>query len=382
MTTKRDYYEVLEIERGASADQIKSAYRKLARKWHPDVNPDDPQAEERFKEVAEAYEVLSDDRRRQSYDRFGHQAPGAPGGGGPEAGFGGFDDLFNVVFGQAFAGQQRRAGGPQRGQDIEYAVQINLEDALKGGETTIRLPRVESCETCSGSGAAAGTRPETCVACGGTGQVRQQQNLGFMSIQNVVPCARCGGRGQTVKEPCTTCAGRGRVQKTRELKVPIPAGVDDGMSMPLRGEGQAGAQGGPAGDLYIVYQVRPHERFERDGQDLFVEVPLTFAQAALGDEIPVATLDGTEVPLAVPEGTQPGRRFVLKGHGMPDVRNPGRRGNLNVVARLVVPTKLTDDEKAALRHFAEMRGEKPGTTHHETKSVWDRLKKVVTGHDD
>ena len=375
MTAKRDYYEILGLARDAGGDAIKSAYRKLARQYHPDVNPGDPEAEEKFKEVAEAYEILSDTNKRAAYDRYGHQVPGGAGA----SDFGGFGDIFEMFFNGASTGGRR--GGPQRGQDIEYSVSISLEEAFKGGATQIKLPRIETCETCSGSGAAAGSRPETCVACGGTGSVRQQQSLGFMTIQNVVPCSRCEGRGQIVRDPCITCSGRGRIQRTRDLTVPIPPGVDDGMQMPLRGEGQAGALGGPAGDLYIVYRVKEHPRFEREGLELYTEVPLSFTQAALGDEVPVPTLDGGTVPLVVPEGTQNARRFVLKGHGMPDVRNPSRKGNLNAVIRVVVPTKLDDEERKLLRQLAELRGEKPGSVH-EQKGFWERIKEVVTGHEE
>lgn len=378
MAEKRDYYEVLGVPRGAAADEIKAAYRKLARANHPDLNPGDSGAEDRFKEIGEAYEVLSDPGKRQSYDRFGHSAPG---GGEPGAGFGGFDDLFNVVFGQQFGGAGRRAGGPQRGQDIEVSVQITLEEAFRGGETAVKLPRVERCDDCVGTGAAPGTKAETCTGCGGSGQVRQTQSLGFMTVQNVVPCGKCGGRGQTVKDPCGACSGRGRVQRNREIKVPVPAGVDDGMQMPLTGEGQAGAHGGPAGDLYVVFAVKEHDRFEREGHDLFVELPLSYAQAALGDEVQVATLDGSKVGLTVPEGTQPGKRFLLKGHGMPDVRSPGRKGNLHCIARVVVPTRMSGEQKAALRYFAELRGEAPGGVQivEEPKGLFGRFRKAGKG---
>lgn len=361
MTTKRDYYEVLGLDRTATPDAIKAAYRKLARQNHPDLNPDDPGAEARFKEVAEAYEVLSDASKRQAYDRFGHDGPSAMGGGNAGQGFGGFDDLFSAVFGGAFGGQQRAANAPQRGADLETSITLTLEDAFRGGEKTVRIPRVETCGTCSGSGATPGSSVETCVGCGGVGQIRQTQSLGFMTVQNVVPCAKCGGRGKAIKDPCADCAGRGRVQRHREIQVPVPPGVDDGMQLPLPGQGQAGSNGGPAGDLYVTFQVSDHERFERDGLDLFVELPLTFAQAALGDDVPVPTLEGADVSIKVPEATQAGNRFLLKGHGMPDVRNPLRRGNLHAIAKILVPTKLTGEEKAALRYFAELRGEEPGT---------------------
>ena len=377
MAVKRDYYEVLGIEKGADADAIKRSYRTLARQLHPDVNPGDSGAEDRFKEVAEAYEVLSDDQKRAAYDRFGHDAPQQGGPGGATGDFGDIFDLFNQAFGGGGAG---RRGGPQRGRDLSYDLQITLEESFAGGERTISIPRVETCETCSGSGAEPGTKPETCVQCGGTGQVKQTQNTFFGVVQTMGPCPRCRGRGQLIPTPCKTCSGNGRVRKTRDLKVPVPAGVDDRDQMPLRGEGEAGALGGGPGDLYVVFRVKEHERFERDGLDLLVEVPVSVAQAALGDSVPLITIGGETAPLEIPEGTQPGARIRLRGLGMPDVRRrDSRRGDLIAVVKVEVPVKLTDEQKKLLREFAEARGEKPGKAHEEHKGIWERLKEAVTG---
>ena len=383
--SKRDYYEVLGIARDASADDIKKAYRQLARKFHPDVNQGDSSAEEKFKEVAEAYEVLSDAQKRGAYDRFGHASSGGGAGGFGGGGFdgfgggGGLDDILNVFFGGGGGG---RRPGPQRGDDLRYDMEVTLEEALRGGEKSIQVPRTENCETCGGNGAAPGTKADTCVQCGGTGATRQVQQTILGTVQTSVTCPRCQGRGQVVKSPCGGCAGRGKVRKTRELKVPIPPGVDDGMQLPIRGEGEAGALGGPPGDLYIFFSVKEHERFERDGMDLYVSQPLTFVQAALGDGISVRTLAGESVSLHIPEGTQNGTRFKLRGHGMPNIRQRNQKGDLTVVIAVQVPTKLSDEEKKTLRGFAELRGEVAGETpdHHDhPKGFWQRIKEAVTG---
>jgi molecular chaperone DnaJ len=378
MAVKRDYYEILGIEKGAAGDDIKRAYRQLARKYHPDVNPGDKDSEEKFKEVAEAYEVLSDDQKRTVYDRFGHNAPG---GGASFDGFsgGGFGDIFEMFFGQ---GGGRRGGGPQRGDDLRYDLEVTLEQALSGGETTVRVQRVETCEVCTGTGAEPGTRPDTCVQCGGVGQVRQTQQTILGTFQTMSACPRCGGRGQVVSSPCKQCTGRGRIRRAREIKVPIPAGVDEGMQLPLRGEGEGGVFGGPPGDLYVFYSVKPHSRFERQGADLFCELSLTFTQAALGDEMPVTTLAGETVSVTIPEGTQAGARFRLRGHGMPDVRTRGKKGDLTVVTRVDVPTRMTDEQKKALRHFAELRGEKTGQGEPHPKGFFERVKDAVLGGDE
>ena len=383
--SKRDYYEVLGISRDSSAEDIKKAYRQLARKFHPDVNQGDAGAEDKFKEVGEAYEVLSDAQKRGAYDRFGHAASGGSGGGFGAGGFdgfgggGGLDDILNVFFGGGGGG---RRPGPQRGEDLRYDMEVTLEEALRGGEKTIQVPRTENCETCGGNGAAPGTKPDTCVQCGGTGATRQVQQTILGTVQTSVTCPRCQGRGQVVKSPCGGCAGRGKLRKTRDLKVPIPPGVDDGMQLPIRGEGEAGTLNGPPGDLYIFFGVKEHEKFERDGMDLYISQPLTFVQAALGDTISVSTLSGDSVSLAIPEGTQNGTRFKLRGHGMPNIRNRNQKGDLTVVIAVQVPTKLSDDQKKMLRSFAELRGEVAGQTpdHHDSgKGLWERIKHAVKG---
>jgi molecular chaperone DnaJ len=302
---------------------------------------------------------------------------GAPGGGD----FGDIFDLFNQAFGGGFtSGGGGRRGGPRRGQDIAYELTLSLEESFTGGERTITLQRTETCESCKGSGAEPGSKIETCVPCGGTGQVKQNQQTFFGVMQTVVPCPKCQGRGQVIPTPCKSCTGRGRVRNNRELKVPIPAGVDDRDKMPLRGEGEAGAAGGAPGDLYIVFRVKEHARFERDGLDLYTALPVSIVQAALGDEIPLETISGESVSVKIPEGTQPDARIRLRGHGMPDVnRRESRRGDLITVVKLEVPTKLNDEQKKLLRAFGEARGEKPGKPIESHKSVWERLKEAVTG---
>jgi molecular chaperone DnaJ len=379
VTEKRDYYELLGVERTASGDEIKRAYRVLARKYHPDVNAGDKDSEEQFKEVAEAYEVLSDDQKRQRYDRFGHQGVGGAAGAGSEGFGGGFGDIFDIFFNGA-GGQAQQRNGPQRGADLRYDLEVTLEEAYRGVAKTIKFARVESCDTCSGSGAAPGTKPETCTACNGAGQVRSAQNTFFGTVQKVVPCARCQGRGRIIPTPCTTCQGRGRVERERELPVAIPAGVDTGMQMPMRGEGEAGVQGGPSGDLYLFFHVRDDSRFERHGRDLRSAVTLTFAQAALGDEITVPTVGGEKGTVVIPEGTQTGATFRLRGLGMPDVRSAGVKGDLHVAVRVEVPTRLTDEEKKLLRQFALLRGEKNPNEQH--KGFLGKLKDAVMGHDE
>ena len=382
VTEKRDYYEVLEIERGANGDDIKRAYRLMARKYHPDVNQGDQQAEERFKEVAEAYEVLSDDKKRDMYDRFGHQAVGGASGAGATGGagfenFGGFGDLFDILMN---GGQAQARTGPQRGSDLRYDLDVSLEEAYRGLEKTITFPRIKTCDTCSGNGAAPGTQPETCTACHGTGQVRMARNAMFGVIQQIVPCTRCGGRGRTVATPCTTCQGRGRLEREHEMTVNIPAGVDSGMQMPLRGEGEAGQLGGGPGDLYLFFTVREDARFERQNRDLRMRVPITMVQAALGDEITVPTVSGEKATVTIPEGTQTGSTFRLRGQGMPDVRNANLKGDMHVNVRVEVPTRLNDEEKKILRQFAALRGDTAPSEHH--KGFFGKLKEAVLGHEE
>lgn len=344
--SKRDYYEILGIEREATDQEIKSAYRKLALKHHPDRNPGDTAAEESFKEAAEAYAVLADAQKRTLYDRFGHAgvsgAAGAGGGFDPSI-FADFSDIFSGLgetfgFGDLF-GSRRRRGGPQRGTDLRYDFEISFEESATGAETTIQIPREETCETCAGSGAAAGTSAETCAQCRGTGQLRYQQ--GFLTVAR--PCANCRGTGKTIAKPCASCRGAGRISRERALTVKIPAGIATGQRLRLYGEGEHGTAGGPPGDLYVVVHVQEHAFFHREGDDLFCELAMPFHVVTLGGEVRVPTLNGRE-ELQVPAGTQPGARFKLRGKGMPNVSGRGQ-GDLHVIARVAVPRKLTKEQR-------------------------------------
>ncbi|MDX1517524.1 MAG: molecular chaperone DnaJ [Woeseiaceae bacterium] len=347
---KRDYYEVLGVSRSASADEIKKAYRRLAMKFHPDRAKDDDTAEEKFKEAKEAYEVLSDQDKRAAYDQFGHDAVrGGPAGGGGFRGAEGFADIFGDVFGDIFGAGRGRGGASQvfRGADLGYELKLDLETAVTGDTVTIDVPTQVMCSTCDGSGARKGTSPSTCTTCQGTGQVRMQQ--GFFSIQQT--CPACKGAGTVISDPCTDCHGRGRVRKTRTLSVKVPGGVDDGDRIRLSGEGEAGRNGGPPGDLYVEIRVKRHKLFERDGADLSCEVPISFATAVLGGEVELPTLNG-HVSLKIPSGTQSGKVFRLRGKGVTTVRDP-RVGDL--FARVVVetPVNLTSEQKELLSQFEE-----------------------------
>ncbi|MEJ2256547.1 MAG: molecular chaperone DnaJ [Woeseiaceae bacterium] len=346
---KRDYYEVLGVSKSATADEIKKAYRRLAMKHHPDRNKDDSgESERRFKEARESYEVLRNDNRRAAYDRFGHD--GLRGGAGGPGGFSaeGFGDIFGDVFGDIFGGG-RRGGGPQvfRGADLGYELKLDLETAVAGDTVTIDVPTQVGCETCGGSGARKGSEPVSCTTCGGAGQVRMQQ--GFFSIQQT--CPACKGAGTTIADPCTDCHGRGRVRKTRTLSVKVPAGVDDGDRIRLSGEGEAGRNGGPAGDLYVEIRVKPHKIFEREGAHLSCEVPVSFGTATLGGEVELPTLDG-HVSLKVPAGTQSGKVFRLRGKGVTTVRDP-RQGDLFAAVSVETPVNLTAEQKQLLEKFEE-----------------------------
>ncbi|NNL65435.1 MAG: molecular chaperone DnaJ [Myxococcales bacterium] len=352
---KRDYYEVLGAHREASDDELKKAYRKLALQYHPDRNPDDPSAEEHFKEVSEAYAVLSDPQKRQAYDRFGHQGVGMGGGaGGPGApdfgALGSFTDLFNDLFGDIFGsrgGPGGRRGRGQRGADLRYNLEIELQDVLDGLDAKITIPKMRGCNTCSGSGARPGTGRETCSRCHGTGQMIFQQ--GFFRISR--PCDACAGAGEIIRERCTDCRGSGRVESEQTITVRVPPGVDDGARLRLQGEGEAGLAGGPPGDLYVVLSVKPHPLFARDGSDLLCEVPVPFVQAALGAEVEVPTIDG-KVTVRIPEGTQSGKTIRLRGKGVPTLTSSGRGDQLCRIF-VEVPTKLTEQQRQLLEQFAE-----------------------------
>jgi molecular chaperone DnaJ len=349
---KRDYYDVLGVGRTATEQEIKSAYRKLALKYHPDRNPGDKTAEERFKEAAEAYAILADREKRTAYDRFGHAgvSAGAAAGGFDPSIFADFSDIFGGLgdlfgFGDLF-GAARRRHGPMRGADLRYDLEIAFDESAKGSETTIQIPREESCETCGGSGAAPGSTPETCPQCHGRGQLRYQQ--GFLTVTR--PCGQCRGAGRVITRPCATCHGSGRVTRDRKLTVKIPAGIASGQRLRLYGEGEHGANGGPPGDLYVVVHVQEHPFFQRDGDDLICEIPVTFPTLALGGSIEVPTLDG-DSSLTVPAGTQTGTRFRLRGKGMPNVNGRGR-GDLHVLVRAEVPRKLTKEQKKLVEQLA------------------------------
>ncbi len=351
--SKRDYYEVLSVERDATEQQIKSAYRKLALKYHPDRNPGDHQAEERFKEAAEAYAVLADSEKRALYDRFGHAGVGAAAGAGgfdPTV-FSDFGDIFAGLgdmfgFGDIFGGRRRR-GGPQRGADLRYDLEISFEESFDGSETSIQIPREETCETCSGSGAAAGSSPEVCSQCRGTGQLRYQQ--GFLTVAR--PCSNCRGTGRVIAKPCQTCRGAGRVGRERKITVKIPAGIASGQRLRLYGEGEHGTAGGPPGDLYVVIHVQEHAVFHREGDDLFCELSVNYPVLALGGELRVPTVNDEE-EITVPAGTQPGSRFKLRGKGMPNVSGRGR-GDLYAIVRVAIPKKLTREQKHLLEELAK-----------------------------
>lgn len=369
MAEKRDYYEVLGVDKGADAGTIKKAYYKLAKQYHPDTNPGDKVAEEKFKEANEAYEILSDSDKRAKYDQFGHAAfdPSMGGGDGGFGGFGGgfggfgdFGDLGDILggmFGGGFGGGGRqRRNGPIPGDDIGASVSISFEEAAFGVKKDISYNRICRCGECNGSGAAKGSSPETCTVCHGSGQVRRVQRMGGMSFQSTAPCDSCRGTGKIIKNPCSKCRGQGMVRENKKLTVSIPAGIDHGERIALRGQGNDGKNGGPAGDLIISISVKPHNIFERDGYNIYCEVPLTVAEATLGAEIDVPTLKGNE-KYTVPEGTQPGTKFTMRGKGIPFVNGNGRCGDLIFRVQVEIPKGLNDKQKDAMKAFAESCGE-------------------------
>ena len=362
---KRDYYEVLGVSKSASGDEIKKAYRRLAMKYHPDRNTDDAEAEAKFKEAKEAYEVLNDSDKRSAYDQFGHDGVRGAGMGGP-GGFSaeGFSDIFGDVFGDIFGGGGGRArGGPQRGADLRYTLDISLEDAVKGTQVKIRVPTLVGCETCDGSGAKSGSAPSTCGTCGGAGQVRMQQ--GFFQVQQT--CPKCRGKGRVITDPCGTCRGHGRVEETKTLSVKVPPGVDTGDRIRLSGEGEAGPEGGPPGDLFVQMSVQDHPIFQRDGKHLYCEVPINFADAALGGELEVPTLDG-RVKLKIPPETQTGKLFRLRGKGVKPVRG-GSTGDLLCRVEVETPVNLTKRQKELLEEFQDTMNE-GGTRNSPRQSSW------------
>ena len=363
---KRDYYEVLGVSKGASEDEIKKAYKKLARKYHPDMNPGDKEAEEKFKEVNEANEVLSDPDKKARYDQFGFAGvdpsygagAGGPGWGDGAAGFdfGDLGDIFGSFFGGGFGGAQRRnPNAPQRGESIRAAVTVTFTEAAFGCEKEITVERSEQCPTCKGNGCAAGTTPEVCPTCHGSGSVQTRRQTPMGVFASTAPCSKCGGTGRIIHQPCPDCHGQGRVRKRRSIKVNIPAGIDDGQTISLRGQGHAGRNGGPSGDLLITVMVQPHEIFRREGTSVFCEAPITYAQAVLGGTLEIPTIDG-KVKYDIPEGTQTGSVFRLRGKGIPVLNGRGR-GDQYVTVTIETPKNLNKEQKEALKKFSDLLGE-------------------------
>ena len=360
MAEKRDYYEVLGVDKSASKDEIKKAYRKLTKENHPDLHPGDKECEERFKEANEAYEVLSDEEKRAKYDQYGHAAfdpnygAGAAGGGfGGFSDFGDLGDIFGDIFG--FGGSRSNPNAPRKGENVRATVNLSFEEAAFGCEKEVTVARIEKCTDCGGSGCAAGTTPEVCPDCNGTGTVRTTQRTPFGMAQTTGQCSRCGGRGKIIHQPCKTCRGMGNIRRQHKIKVNVPAGIDDGQTISKPGQGSAGSNGGPAGDLLVTVIMRPHARFERDGTSVLLSENISFAQAALGAEIEVPTLDGN-VKLTIPEGTQTGSTFRMRGKGIPYLRGSGR-GDQFVTVNVVTPKNLSSQQKELLRQYAASMGE-------------------------
>ena len=376
---KRDYYEVLGVDKNASEDEIKRAYKKMARKYHPDLNPDNKEAEEKFKEVNEAYEVLSDSDKKARYDQFGFAGVDpnyGAGAGGGAYGAGGFDfgdlgDIFGSFFGGGFGGGRRtNPNAPQRGESIRLSVTISFEEAAFGCEKEVSVDRYETCAVCHGSGCADGTSPEVCPDCHGSGQVQVRRQTPMGVFATTSPCGRCGGKGRIIKTPCTACRGSGLERKRRTIQAKIPAGIDNGQTISVRGQGHAGKNGGPSGDLLITITVRPHELFRREGTSVLCEAPITFAQAVLGAELEIPTIDG-KVKYDLPEGTQSGTTFRLKGKGIPELNGRGR-GDQYVTVYIETPRNLNREQKEALKKFAESVGD---NNYEERKKFFKKFKK-------
>lgn len=386
MAEKRDYYEVLGVAKGASADEIKKAYRKITKANHPDLHPGDKDCEERFKEANEAYEVLSDEEKRKKYDQFGHAAfdPNAGfGGGGFGGGFGGFGDLgdiFGDIFGGGgfggfggFGGARSNPNAPRKGENVRISLNITFEEAAFGCEKEITVPRVETCPDCKGNGCAPGSTPEICPDCGGTGQVRTTQRTPFGMAQSMSACSRCHGTGKIIHQPCKSCRGTGNVRRQHREKVNIPAGIDDGQAVSIRGKGHAGTNGGPAGDLLVSVNIRPHARFEREGNSVLLEQNISYAQAVLGAELEVITLDG-KVKMNIPEGTPSGTVFRIRGKGIPYLRGSGR-GDQFVTVNVEIPKNLTSSQKELLKQFAASMGELDGVKGSNSGGIFGKKKK-------
>ncbi len=371
--SKRDYYDVLGVSKSATKEEIRKAYRSLSKKFHPDLNKE-AGAEEKFKEVTEAFEVLSDDNKKANYDQYGHSNPnqGFGGFGGGGDGFG-FEDIFSSFFGGG-GGRRRDPNAPRKGDDLQYSMTIDFMEAVFGKETEIEVPKEELCETCDGSGAKKGTSAKTCSHCDGTGQISVTQNTPLGQMVNRRTCPHCQGTGKIIPEKCTTCHGDGRVTKRKKIKVTIPEGVDDGQQLRVSGQGEAGHNGGPAGDLYLVFRVKPHEKFIRQDDDIYLELNLSFPQVALGDEIEVPTVQGN-VKLKIPAGTQTGTKFRLRGKGIKNVHGRGI-GDQHVVVKVATPKKMSEKQKELMREFAGIAGDAP---EEYSSSLFDKIKRSIKG---